>query len=207
MAVCGAIDRSNWLKSKRKGDAYASFTWREATTRADDTMAHGADTCGRRVVCAADHVFHGGSVGRVTDWITIVTGDRRLGEFPQRVVCKRGWAVLQINRRFTGRAVKSAVAGESSRCDADRGAPQPETGSRGCGVSLDHKGTVVAASYDFRDGGERFGPPSSPRSEDAPDRRFGRRHPQCGRVERLSTSLVLTLAASLMAIACVVTLA
>jgi hypothetical protein len=122
-------------------------------------------------VCVADHVFHGGGVGRVTDRIVIVTGDRRLGGVPQRVVCRRVWAALQIDRRFTGCAVGSAVAGDSSR------------------------------------GGERFGPPSSPRSEDAPDRRFGRRHPQRGGVERLSSSLVLTLVASLMAIACVVTLA
>lgn len=181
--------------------------WREATTRADDAMAHGADACGCRAVCVADHVFHGGAVGRVTDWIVIVTGDRLLGGVPQRVVCRRVWAVLQIDRRFTGRAVGSAVAGESSRGDADRRAGLAEPSSGGCGVSLDHRRTVVAASYGFRDDGERFGPPSSPRSEDAPDRRFGRRHPQHGGVERLSSSLVLTLAASLMAIACVVTLA
>lgn len=41
----------------------------------------------------------------------------------------------------------------------------------------------------------------------AADERFGPRRPQRGVMERLSGSLVLTLAASLMAIACVVTLA
>jgi hypothetical protein len=115
--------------------------------------------------------------------------------------------MLQIDRRFTGLAVGAAVASESSRGDADRRAGLDELSSGGCGVSLDHRRTVVAASYGFRDDGERFGPPSSPRSEDAPDGRFGRRHPQRGAMERLSSSLVLTLAASLMAIACVVTLA
>lgn len=88
-ARCVAIDRNNWPRSERKGDAYAESTWRESTTRADDTMAHGADTCGRRVVCVADHVFHGGSVGRVTEWMGILKGDRRLGRVPQRSVCRR----------------------------------------------------------------------------------------------------------------------
>jgi len=143
----------------------------------------------------------------VTDWIAILTGDRRLGGVSQRPVRRRGFAVLQIDRRFRGRAGRSAVAGESSPGDADRRAGLAEPSSSGWGVSLDHTSAVVAASYDFRDDGERFSPPSSPRSEDAPDRRLDRRHPQRGDGERLSSSLVLALAASLMAIACVVTLA
>lgn len=89
--------------------------------------------------------------------------------------------MLQIDRRFIGRAVELVVAGAPSRADAARGPGQAETSSGG--VSFDGNWTV------------------------ATDSRFGRRQPQRGGVERLSSSLVLTLAASLMAIACVVTLA
>jgi len=94
----------------------------------------------------------------VRDWMVTVTGDRRLGGVPRRVLCGRMWAVLQIDRRTRARAVGPAVTGEASRAEAA-------------------------------------------------DRRLGRLHPQRGVMERLSSSLVLTLAASLMAIACVVTLA
>lgn len=114
--------------------------------------------------------------------------------------------MFQVDRRFGGWAVGAAGAGDLPAVRGDRRSGRIPTSERDGRVFADYP-TTAAASTDTRDDGEWFDVPSSPLSDDAAGSRFGLRQPERGGLDRLSGSLLRTIAESLMAIACVVTLA